>query len=370
MADDCCGGAPVHPFPTGFSAVWPCENYTGTVEPIPDVDAPLMAWEGFADASTILAGEISWSPPENPATVTLVEIRPPRQRRHRAFPDACFNAPPDCHQKLDLTIARNWRYHSHMLWLSYEEPETQGPFLQSFLPCGVQAQVIENDEFDIPGTCIAVTDEWNLVYISGTTNFQQKALQGSVAASGPINFGDFSTNGQWFAAAESIVARIVGTGFPFRNNWFFAGHSYGSAVASVIAASMRLAYPERRIVLFTEGAPCPGDLRLKNILAPLEQVHLQNIGDPVCSMPPNGLLYDLVSWVLTDDLRTAWRSWHPHNRRFSLAADGSYVPINEGVVEFQTLLTLTQILAEAGEVPTYDAHGSGVYLDRCLLIHE
>lgn len=366
---DCCGGAPVTPFPIAVTT-WPPDNYMGTIVPIPGVETPLMSWSGFADASTILAGEISWSPPENPATVTLVEIRPPRERRHVAWPDACFDAPPDCHQKLDLSIARNWRYHAHMLWLSYEEPATQGPFLQSFLPCPVQAQVIENDESDVPGTCIAFTDDWNLVYISGTTNYWQKVLQGATSTVGPINFGDFSTLGQWFAAATAIRDRILATGFPIRDKWFIAGHSYGSAIASILAAVIKIGFPEREVRLFTAGAPCPGDHRLRTVLEPLQQIHLQNVGDPVCSMPPNGLNYDLLSWILTEDLRTAWRLWHPHNRRTAVAADGSYRAINEGAVEFGTLQALTQIIADGLAIPNYDVHAAGVYLDRCLLIFD
>lgn len=371
MADDCCGGAPVFPYPTELpTAVWPCDNYMGTSEPIPNVETPLMSWEGFADASTILGGAVSWSPPENPATVTLVEIRPPRERQHVAWPDACFDAPPDCHQKLDLTIARNWRYHAHMLWLSYEEPATQGNFLQSFLPCPVLAQVIPNDESDTPGTCIAVTDEWNIVYISGTTTYWQKVVQGATSGAGPFDVGDFSTLPAWFAAATVVRDRILATGQPIRDKWFFAGHSYGSAIASILAAVVKIGFPEREVRLFTEGAPCPGDNRLRAILEPLQQIHLQNVGDPVCSLPPNGHLFDILSWIMTEDMRNAWRLWFPHNRRTAVAADGSYAAVNEVAVEFTTLQTLVQIIAEEAGIPNYDAHGAGVYADRCFLITD
>jgi len=368
MPDDCCGGAPVYPYPTDVPAEWPCENYTGTTVPIPDVEVPAMAWEGFADASTILSGEITWSPPDDPATVTLCEIRPPRARQHVGFPDKCFDAPPDGSQKLDVNIRRNWRHHARMLWLSYVEPETQGPYLQSFLPNVTRGWMEPNGDSTIPGTYLAYNEDWNIVYISGTTTFQQRALQAALAVGGPENFGDYSTLPFWQVNLKGVVDRILETEMPLRTKWFIAGHSYGAALACLLAATLKIAVAEREITLFTEGSPCPGDHRLQALLYDMTQVHLQNIADPVCSMPPKGFLYDMVQWVLTPDLRNAWGNWEPSRNRANLAADGSYTWADAGSVEFNTLLTLCNLIATGGFIADFAAHGSEVYLDRCVLI--
>lgn len=366
--DDCCGeGGPAWPGPA--PTVWPATDYTGTTSPLPDVETPSMQWEGIEDASTILAGEPAFTPPDNPALVTLVEVRNQLARLHHGFPQGCFDTPANCHQAFNLEVIENWRYHAKMLELSYLDNPLAGKYLQTFCPCLTAGVWTPNDDTNTPGTMLAYTPEWTLVYISGTTSNWQKVWQGCTSVAGPI-FGDgFGTVNFWDTQWRRIVQRINNQLIPARNKWFIAGHSYGAALACILAAVVKRADPTRTVNLFTAGCPSPGDQRLHDLLEPVNQVHLQNVGDPVCSMPPAGLTFWNIFASCNLLLRLPWQAWVPNRGRVNLSQTGERTAVNEGAVEFNTLLSVVNALSPI-EIPAadYPAHAASVYYARASIV--
>lgn len=367
--DDCCGGGgPASPIPNPGLSVWPPTDYTGTVPFIPGVETPLMFWQGMADASTILGGDPAFSPDDDPALVTLVDVRNLPYRRHRGFPQACFSGPADCHQVFDLAIPQNWQFHCKMLEYSYNPLPIMGQYLQTICPCLNRGRFVPNSDAATPGSFMADTNDWTLIYISGTDNFQQKALQGASSVLGPIAGDNYGTLLFWYTNFQRIARRIIDQEIAIRPNWFIAGHSYGGALASILAAVVKRADPSRNVNLFTIGCPCPGDARLYEMLSTVNQVNLQNTGDPVCSMPPAGANLQAVWSLLTVPLRNTWQVWFPPQRRVNISPTGVRTNINEGAVEFGTLQTLVNAIVDGVPPADYPAHQASVYYARASVV--
>jgi len=367
MPDDCCGGGgPAWPGPA--PTVWPCENFTGTTTPLPDVLTPSMSWEGMADASTIIEGEPAFSPPEDPALITLVEVRNRLQRSHYGFPNGCFDRAANCHQAFDLAVPQNWRYHAKMLELSYGENPVAGEYLQTFCPCLTRGKWTPNTDSDTPGTMLAYTDDYTIVYISGTSTYQQRALQGASSLLGPSAGDGFGTLAFWNTNAVAIASRILAQNIAVRPNWFIAGHSYGAALASILAGIVQRANPTYNVNLFTCGSPCPGDSRLKAMLDPVNQVHLQNIGDIVCSTPPTGGPLQTLLWLLSNPYRLAWGLWEPHKARVNISPTGVRTAVNEGSIEYGELSTLVNAIVSGLDIAPCPQHAASVYYARCEVI--
>lgn len=367
MLDDCCGGGgPAWPGPA--PTVWPCANDTGTNVSLEHVDTPSMQWEGMADASTILHGEPAFSPPDNRALVTLVESRNRLQRSHHGFPSDCFATGANCHQAFDLAVVQNWRYHAKMLEFSYNNDPTAGKYLQTFCPCLTRGVWIPNTDSDTPGTMFAETADWNIVYISGTSTDWQKMGQGLSGVVGPTAGDGFGTLPFWYLNYFRIHLRLIAQGLTSKKNWFIAGHSYGGALACILAAVVQRADAERKVKLFTCGSPSPGDQRLIDLLHPVDQVHLQNIGDPVCSLPPYGLLLDNVAWLLPGPLQLAWSQYSQLRSRVNISETGVRTAVNEGSIDYSGLLTIVAA-AVAGTWPAEPLeHRASVYYARCSIV--
>lgn len=160
-----------------------------------------------------------------------------------------------------------------------------------------------------PGSLIAVRAEMTVVVIPGTTNFWQWASQGAWGIAGMSNFAYYSTLQTWFDAAIVLLRRIENAGADPEKPIVLCGHSYGGAVACILAAMFRFAQPEREIGVLTFGCPKPGDARLCALVNRCTSVHLVNKDDPVCYLPPSGSELDLVAWAIPAPYFARWRSW-------------------------------------------------------------
>lgn len=327
MSDCCGGGGPA--WPIGVPGEWPCEHFVGTIEPLPEFDYEAFSWEGLANASTVLGGSPTFTSDERPATVILTEVFPPRLDVPLAWPAACFESTVGCHEWLDIWNPQTWGWHALIMQYTYDDPGLGTAVLQGNMPCLRHTWWWPNeDDSLIPGAIIGFSDEWNILYCSGSSTNWQLAFQGVSSLVGPEDIGGMGTLDTWAVALDQFTERINDTieerGMPVRNKWFFCGHSYGGAIACLLAAQMKLAFPEREISLITFGCPCPGDIRVRNILKTVRQVHIQNIGDVVSSLPPNGVnLLELGAFFSTDWM-TRWARWWPPDSRVYLAEDGTY----------------------------------------------
>jgi hypothetical protein len=197
-----------------------------------------------------------------------------------AFPPSPPVFEPDIQSREDqLAIARIIDKH-------YTDPAAADVLLRAWIGPLAETLTIGNSASLIPGTLMGWGAGTGVILISGTSNFQQLAMQVIDPAFPTIHGAGFDTLLLWLAAAVSVGARASGTGVFAEPRLLIAGHSYGGATSCVLAAQ-RLAFGlPATIQLLTFGCPKPGDVRLKDLLIPLKSLHICNDGDPVPFVPP------------------------------------------------------------------------------------
>lgn len=237
--------------------------------------------------------------------------------------------------------------------------------LQSYYPSAVISRT-PNTSSIFPGSLVAVIGTTTLVIISGTTTPQQWATQGMWGTAGPLSNGRFSTLAVWQQAATRISWRVDNAGADATGPVVLVGHSYGGAVASIMAAEYRLRSSERSIQLLTFGSPKPGDQRLVNLLGLVVQTHLVNDGDPVTFLPPSGPEMDLVSAVVPQAFFLRWQTWQNPTGRVVLRSNGTRVDSPQPFPLY-ALLWRMAIEAVAGTVPEpVTAHNMSEYVRRVI----
>lgn len=196
--------------------------------------------------------------------------------------------------------------------------------------------------------CTTVTSStWQLVLLDGTRNAQQFALQAFNAIAGPQDFGGFSTNPFWFDASNIAQAKMLADGQAAGMRLMIVGHSYGGAVASIIAARNRQADAGRKIVYLTFGCPKVGDVRFVNLLLQCTGLCISNDGDLVTILPPDRntlapilALFPLIPLYL-------WENWRRPMPQQLLDAAGNIKLNAQTPTDTTTILALTtQVLAQ------------------------
>lgn len=139
----------------------------------------------------------------------------------------------------------------------------------------------------VPAMYFVLTPSFGVALISGTANFQQFALQGFTELRGPVDVGGFSSLRLWNNTANLALERFVDFGLAAESPVIIAGHSYGAAVATLMAARLRLPNRDRDICLKTFACPKPGDTRLREITDTIDTLNVVNDDDLITSFPPS-----------------------------------------------------------------------------------
>jgi hypothetical protein len=201
--------------------------------------------------------------------------------------------------------------YARILELIYDtEFATVDAFFTEWLgPAAVLTTYIQAALF--PAFAIVVTGDFTLVFVTGTTTFQQLATQAFTTPQGPTDQGEFGTVPLWNNAATVVFNRLIADGSHATKPIVIVGHSYGAAIAMCMSARIRAADATRRIALLTFGCPKPGDERMRVILTTVPQVVMANDDDIVCVVPPN--LRETVPFLglLGLTLALLWGRWKP-----------------------------------------------------------
>lgn len=256
---------------------------------------------------------------------------------------------------------------ARMLLAAYDDQAAGEQLLRSYLGSGAVITSVPNSVSEIPGSQIAVTPELSVVVIPGTSNFEQLAFQVIYAGNGLTNFGDYSTNQLWKSAYDVINGRINAAGAPPTKPILLVGHSYGGAVAAILAARYSTFQPDRLVYLVTFGMPRPGDARLTGQLVNVQRAHLANTGDFVTGVPPIFSETEGLSWVLPDSLREQWSRSSRAGRQIVMDENGNQVHENASQFSFLMLTLLIPDIILALPAPPSLPHLIGEYIRRLEL---
>jgi len=144
-----------------------------------------------------------------------------------------------------------------------------------------------------PAGVICTSDIGTFCVLAGTDNTGDLLLQLFLGIPPPTSFGAYSTLPLWRLAALTYADRLLALNPDNSKPIYFCGHSYGAAVAALLAANYRLGMSDRNVILRTFGMPVAGDARLKTILDTVDRQHIANVGDFVSQVPSSHLAVQL-----------------------------------------------------------------------------
>lgn len=208
----------------------------------------------------------------------------------------------------------------------------------------------------VPAGVIAVIGTTAVVWLTGTTNFSQLALQAFYFGTGPLNQGLYSTSGIDETAALAIADQINAAGAGTAERIVLTGHSFGGAICMVLACKMLIANPGRDVSLLTLGAPKPGDQRLINRIVRLFQVHYANERDPIPYMPPRGLTFIALTPIIGPVLSLIWPTFARVPIVKTITEDGQFVDERTEDLPDDLMTIATIAIASGVDAPTFRAH--------------
>jgi len=276
----------------------------------------------------------------------------------------CYAPTPPSSATVDVQDCHFQQWYAELVVLTYDGDFTSvANHVQSRYP-GATIAFAPNTESVYPGSAIVTFGQTTIVAISGTQNFQQWALQVLGAGGGPVVFDGYGTVPLWRDASDVIRARMTALGTPDGGHVVFGGHSYGGAVASILAARFQRAQPGRRVSLITEGCPRIGDDALITLLANVDQIAFCNVDDVVTLIPPRGDDLGAVAWLLTAQQVAAWNRWRAPPNRVSLSASGQRLGPPGNPSGFRLLLQFVAAWVAGVQAETLSAHFYTEYARR------
>lgn len=246
----------------------------------------------------------------------------------------------------------------------YSDDVAAGVMLAGFMGPGTVVATVPNSSSVIPGTVIGVNGDDCVCCIAGTSNITQAATYSVFSLTGPVDVGQYSTNLLWYAAAQLIQDRIDAAGGNPLGRITLAGHSYGGAVAHVIAADYVRWNPARVVNCCTFGACKCGDERMQALLRRARVVRLANDGDPVPSLPPSYVQALPYLIGLPAVLVTNWEQLTQPTGQRVLFANGTILETEASTLDVQYLAYV--VACVVGSIPMVlpFPHSIGEYVNR------
>jgi len=280
-----------------------------------------------------------------------------------SYPAACYGPDQPQVAAYDITCCETQKAFALTLTAQYLSTPIAVNYLLEFLSGNFFADAVNNDDSLYPGSIVCI-GKVAVIVISGTTHFQQAAFYSLYAATGPIDFGAYSTNAVWQLGALTMQRRMIAAGLTSQTEIYIVGHSYGGAISCVLAARMALTNPALKINLLTFAAPAPGDERLINILKGVRQLHMVNPNDPVPALPPRGLNLLGFLWFISGGLAAQWGLIFPQENRVLLAPNGQQTDSGDEYLELGLEYQVAQIIASLDTMPRFVEHFMSTYSDR------
>jgi len=363
-------GTPHLPFPHIFGSLNWMRGEVTTSPPIGEVlEAPRPFFDGallVQIPSAVVVG--------NPLCLTEGDQFPPPTIPGRQSIDGIdsrcyarrFGAGPSILEDFDLdSCAVLLALATLQLWL-YDDVDKIAPFLDLWLGAPITTTTVENSTSLVPGTIICDTPDFILVVVSGTTNELQLATQGLYSATGPFNFGTYSTMPIWQFAQLRIDERITATVPDNTKPLMIVGHSYGAVVATLLAGRYHAALPNRKIRLFTMGMPKPGDARVDQRIRGIVRLHLANSTDPVPALPPRASDLAFLVDTIPVHILNGWFQFVAPSQSEVLQANGDHAPAPDPTMDWPTCVAIVAQVLAAEPLDPFTGHYSTEYVRRLI----
>jgi len=283
-----------------------------------------------------------------------------------AYPAACYGIAQAERAAYDISCCETQLAFAEVVNAIYEDIDYGRQFLEDYLGDGFTYATATNGPVLPPGSIIAVGSKV-FVFLAGSTNFFQIALQILYAGFGPIDMGGLSTNPAWYATALAIETRMTAAGAGAQTEFYFVGHSFGGAVAQVLAARMRQNRPAVLLNVVTFGSPCAGDSRLVALLEGARTRHYCIPEDPVPGMPPRTFTLFSFFPILSLPLQIQWALIAPPKSRVLLGPNGEQVDSDDEFLPFSITDAVANLIATGAPVDFAEVHAIARYVARMRL---
>lgn len=254
----------------------------------------------------------------------------------------------------DVYDRSHGRSLANVIGLLYTDPVIAEAALTSFLGSGWTYTVDPTTAVLGSGTIIARAPQGTVAVVSGTTTFEQLALQAMYAGAGAVSVGPFKANFLHYQAANILSNKLAAAGVGAAEPIVLVGHSLGGAMCLILAGLYLAFNTNRQVELLTFGCPRVGNRQLRDILEARRQCNYANVGDPVPGLPPIGIELLPLLTISPALFLLQWGAFSTNGGQRMLYADGRIVESSESVLGVTRLFQLAA-LAIAGSPFPFDA---------------
>jgi len=282
----------------------------------------------------------------------------------RMLPDACYQS------RISIERETNWQncawafFQLKVIELMYSDIEAAAVLVEDFFGTGCVTNRFLEASPSYPSVIVANYKGASYVFLTGTTNYLQAATQGLYQGTGPTNQGEYSCSQVYENAARYTLNRLSTVGGISLATFKLCGHSYGGAIAYVMACKLRIADRSRRIEFTTFGMPKPGDQRLIDIGNEIRGYHYVSENDPVPFLPPQGITWDFIRVLLLPLIWLSWSQYVRPSRVMVIREDGSLEPTSSETIDDSILRTVITAVNAGSSMPSFKEHAVEWYKYR------
>jgi pimeloyl-ACP methyl ester carboxylesterase len=148
-----------------------------------------------------------------------------------------------------------------------------------------------------------------VITVSGTTNYQQLALQALYSLGTPTDFGVIDTNPTWATLSNNLLVALEQSGLTAGYRCLLVGHSYGAAGSLLTALRLKAGGAMQDVRYVTFGGPKPGGIKTAALGTTVRALNIQNDDDIVTALPPT--LEEFYAPMISSGLFQIrpWQAW-------------------------------------------------------------
>lgn len=257
----------------------------------------------------------------------------------QGFPAACYRSQPGLptyqpFQFSDITQPREWLRWALLVQKVYLDLPDAEDELQAYLGSTAGVTGFGSAGDLVPKCIVGVLPTYTVCVIEGTTNALQAVNYSLTTFTGQVSYAGFGTNRTWLTAANIISDRIEAALPNPDGRILLVGHSYGGALAALLAGRMRYYNPARQIDCLTIGSAIPGNRDLANLIDDCNNVRLSCDGDPVPSLPPDPARFPVLYGLVGAAVLAGWGFYdQPHGQR-RLGVNGEVFLDEESTLDY------------------------------------